>query len=66
MTRTEGSEAASSPDRANGTLAGGSWSLRDMGDLDREIRGWVRERPLLTFGLAVLTGYVAGKILARI
>lgn len=53
-------------ERGNGTLAEASAMLPELGDLDREVRQWARERPLLTLGLAVLAGYVAGRILSRI
>lgn len=52
--------------RSNGSLAEESATLPALGEIDREVRNWVRERPLITLGLAIVTGYVVGRIVSRI
>ena len=38
----------------------------EIGDLDQEVRGFVREKPLLALGLAIAAGYLVGRVLARL
>jgi hypothetical protein len=38
----------------------------DLGDVDREVRNFVRENPLLALGIAIAAGYVVGRVLAKL
>ncbi len=64
---TSTSEAATSGSKQpNGVAPQIAAALPDVAEIDGEIRLWARERPLFTLGLALLAGYVAGRILSRI
>ncbi len=65
MTQTTEASGGSRENDGNDVLAG-SLSARPLQGLDREVRGFVRERPLLTLGLAIFAGFVAGRIFSRL
>ncbi|MGE0710462.1 MAG: hypothetical protein AB7N76_09900 [Planctomycetota bacterium] len=35
-------------------------------ELDRRVRAWVRERPLLTIGCAAAAGYLTARLVSRL
>lgn len=39
--------------------------IPDLGEADRRVRRLVREQPLLALAVAVATGYVVGRVVAR-
>ena len=56
-----------SSDRHNGGAHPSMAQLRsDLGDLDKEVRGFVRENPLIALGLAIAAGYVIGRVFSRL
>lgn len=64
---TSTSEAVTSGSKKpNGVATQVASVLPDVEEIDGEIRLWARERPLFTLGMALLAGYVAGRILSRI
>jgi hypothetical protein len=54
------------PERTNGSFTDRLAELPAIDELDHDVRGWVRERPLLALGMAILAGYAAGRILSRL
>ena len=61
MAQTEASE------RHNGGAHPSIDQLRsDLGNLDTEVRGFVRENPLIALGLAIAAGYVIGRVFSRL
>jgi len=62
--------AASSAEKHNGQTAPVEGALKtlsaDLADFDKEVRNFVRERPLLAIGAAVAVGYVVGRMLSKL
>jgi hypothetical protein len=63
-------QTANSEERDNGGGRSTEHSARqlraELGDLDAEVRDFVREKPLLALGLAIAAGYVVGRMLSRL
>lgn len=56
-------EEGRSPQRPGGTQAVAG--RKELEQLDREVRKFVSERPVLSVALALTAGYVVGRIVSR-
>ena len=60
-------QSESHSERHNGGANASIEQLRsDLGEVDREVRNFVRENPLLALGIAIAAGYVVGRVLAKL